>query len=246
MAKDRSNQDSHSGQGGATAARQAKRELARATRGMSDKDASEAIANNPELSALLETSQLKRGNRTGPRPQGLSPHQEAKMAFARENGRAYTEPKKKEGGNNDRLARRAMRTEQNLARGVDVVVALLSLKGAFSDDWSFRAGEGDEKVSVRAKNGHGKLRGIFDGIGGIPSLPRSALSHSGESIVLQRNGNPRDIVSIPCLGDQNMEQRSTGRQLSRQESEGIQKKIGVHPSKLVEEYREIFGLDGMN
>lgn len=246
MAKNRSHQDSHAGQGGATAARQAKRELAKATRDMSEEEASEAIANSTELSALLETSKLMRGNRTGPRQQGLSPHQEAKMAFARENGRAYTEPKKKEGGNNDGPARKAIRTQQNLARGVDVVVALLSLKGAFSDDWSFRAGEGDEKVSVRAKNGHGKLRGIFDEIKGLPSLPRSALSHSGESIVLQRNGNPNDIVSIPCLGDQNMVQRSTGRQLSHQESMGIQRVIGIDPNKLVNDYREQFGLDRMN
>lgn len=241
MAKNRSNQDSHAEQGGATAARQAKRELAKATRGMGEEEAQEFIASNPELSALVETSKLMRGNRTGPRQQGLSPHQEAKMAFAYENGGSYAEPKQREGKNIDGLARKAIRTQQNMARGVDVVAALLTLKGALSDDWSFRSADGDDKVSIRAKNGHGKLRGIFEEIKGLPSLPRSALSHSGESIVLQRNGNPNDIVSIPCLGDGNIEHRSTGRQLSRQESMGIQRVIGIDPNKLVNDYRELLG-----
>lgn len=229
-----------------TAARQAKRELRKATRGMTEEQAFEAITASDELSDLMTVSQRKPGNKTGPRPQGMSNYQMEKRAHQEMNGIQLSEPKpKKHEKNIDGLARKAMRTRQEHAHGVDVVAALLKMKGALGDEWSFRAEAPDSKISTGAKNGHEKLRSVFEAIKGIPSLPKSALSQSGESIVLQRNGDRRDIVSIPCLTDRNQQHRGAGRQLSRQESEGIAEKIGKHPTELVEEYLERFGLKGM-
>lgn len=244
MAKKRFDDDQQSELSGSTAARQAKRELAKATRGMSEEEAQAAIANSAELTELLHTSKRMRGNRTGPRPQGINDYQEQRAAFKGIDAREtlWQRPEK----NIDGLARKAIRTQQNLARGVDVVAAILTMQNALSDEWSFRKGDAQERVSVRAKSGHGKLRGIFAQIGGIPPLPPSALSQSGESVVLQRNGDPKDIVSIPCLSDAAMQHRGAGRQLSRQESEGIEKKIGVHPSDLVDAYQEKFSPGGIN
>lgn len=221
-------------------ARLAQRELRKATRGMSEDEAQVFISENEELSSLKETAQKKTGNKTGPRPQGLSKHMNNGEISYPEYGAEQPMPRKKDEKNIDGLARRAMRTAQEHALGVKVVAALLTL----SNEWSFRSGAPNGKISIGAKNGHGKLRRVFLNIDGIPPLPPSALSKSGESIVLQRHGNPHDIVSIPCLTDQNQGQRGTSRQLSRQESEGIAEKIGIHPTELVEKYKAQFDLNG--
>lgn len=242
MAKKRFQNSAHGEQGGSTAARQAKRELAKATRGMSEEEAQTAIESNPELSALYETSKLMRGNRTGPRPQGLSPYQEEKLARARADGATvhHNAIQKKHEKNIDGKARKAMRTAQEHARGVDVVAAILSL----SNQWEFRSGAPDKKISIGADNGHGKLRGVFLKVEGIPPLPKTALSQTGESVVLQRKGDPQEILTIPCLTDESHKLRGAGRKLSRQESEGIKEKIGIHPTDLVKRYRFQFGMNG--
>jgi hypothetical protein len=224
-----------------TEARQARREIDKATRGMTDEQRDAAILASPELSDLMEIAQRKPGNKTGPRPQGLSNYQVQKREHMLANGMEVRAPKEKKHEKNiDGLARKAIRTEQVHARGVDVVAAILSL----SDEWEFRSGAPDKKISIGADNGHGKLRSVFLGIKGIPELPKSALSKSGESVILQRYGNPQDIVSIPCLTDQNQGQRGAGRKLSRQESEGIAEKIGIHPTELVARYKSQFSYDG--